>query len=324
MEEARSETPAMRKCAVVGIVGRTNSGKSSLINQMVGEKVSIVSPVQQTTRNTIRAILTEDRGQLVFRDTPGLHKAESTLGTLMNRMARAASAGTDVLCVVFDASKMPQLEDDGWMRRVVHEESAVVFVLNKADRFRTSGDGKADAKSPETVQKFHELWRQIQEEKKSDKAVTWIETCALTPKGVQPLLDKLFELALPSEELLFPEDIVTDYPRKLAISDVIREKFLQRLHDEVPHELGIKIDQIEESPKKWDVNVTIYVNRPSQKFIVIGTKARTLKFVRERAEPELSDMFGVQVRLYLWVKIERDWMKNFWLLREMGYAGSLQ
>ena len=97
------------RCAVVGIVGRTNSGKSSLINQMVGEKISIVSPVQQTTRNTIRGILTEPRGQLVFRDTPGLHKAESVLGTLMNRMARAASAGVDVLCVVCDASRTPHL-----------------------------------------------------------------------------------------------------------------------------------------------------------------------------------------------------------------------
>ena len=153
--------------------------------------------------------------------------------------------------------------------------------------------------------------------------MTWIETSALSKAGVKPLLDALFARALPSEELLFPEDIVTDYPRKLAIADVIREKYLQKVTDEVPHELGIKIDQIDESEKLWEVVVTVYVNRPSQKLIVIGKNGRTIKFVRQEAEKELSEVFGVKVSLDIWVKIEKDWMKNFWLLREMGYAGRL-
>lgn len=321
IQELEAKGPAPYKCAVVGIVGRTNSGKSSLINQMVGEKISIVSPVQQTTRNTIRGILTEDRGQLVFRDTPGLHKAESVLGTLMNRMARAASAGVDILCIVFDASRTPHLEDDGWMRRAVNEEAPVLFILNKKDRFERHSDDANPV--PLSVERFHELWERIKAEKKSPKEVTWIETSALSKAGVKPLLDALFARALPSEELLFPEDIVTDYPRKLAIADVIREKYLQKVTDEVPHELGIKIDQIDESEKLWDVVVTVYVNRPSQKLIVIGKNGRTIKFVRQEAEKELSEVFGVKVSLDIWVKIEKDWMKNFWLLREMGYAGRL-
>lgn len=320
-QEPEAKGPAPYKCAVVGIVGRTNSGKSSLINQMVGEKISIVSPVQQTTRNTVRGILTEDRGQLVFRDTPGLHKAESVLGTLMNRMARTASAGVDILCIVFDASHSPRLEDDGWMRRAVNEDEPILFVLNKKDRYERHVDDEHPV--PLSVERFHELWERIKAEKKSSKEVAWIETSALSPAGVKPLLDALFARALPSEELLFPEDIVTDYPRKLAIADTIREKYLQVVTDEVPHELGIKIDLITETEKAWDVTVTVYVNRPSQKLIVIGKNGRTIKFVRHEAEKELSEVFGVKVNLDLWVKIEKDWMKNFWLLREMGYAGGI-
>ena len=110
-----------KKVAVVGVVGRTNAGKSTLVNRLVGEKVSIVSPVEQTTRNTIRGIVADPRGQLVLLDTPGLHKAVGHLGTLLNRMARRSSAGVDVLCVVFDASQEPQLEDEGWMRRVAKD-----------------------------------------------------------------------------------------------------------------------------------------------------------------------------------------------------------
>ena len=133
--DSNSSSGSGTKAAVVGVVGRTNAGKSTLVNQLVGEKVSIVSPVEQTTRNTVRGIVADPRGQLVLLDTPGLHKAVGVLGRLLNRMARRSAAGTDILCVVFDASEEPQLEDVGWMQRVARERpERVVFVLNKADR----------------------------------------------------------------------------------------------------------------------------------------------------------------------------------------------
>ncbi len=298
-----------KRCAVVGIVGRTNTGKSTLLNRMVGEKVSIVSPVVQTTRNTIRGILTDDKGQLVFIDTPGLHKSQGTLGTLMNRMARQASAGVDLLLVVFDGGSRPHLEDDGWMRRALHAEQPVIFALNKSDQ------------SPFYEEAFKDLWQGIQAEKQIQRDVMWVKTSAIHPAGAVDLVDLLYTLAKPSEEYLFPEDIVTDYPRKLAIADVIREKFLARLHDELPHELGVKVEQIDEMSGAWTVSATVYVNRNSQKGIVIGPKGRTLKYVKQCAEPELSDVFGVKVSLELWVKVEKEWMKNFWLLQQMGYAG---
>lgn len=303
-----------QKAAVVAVVGRTNAGKSTLVNNLVGEKVSIVSPVEQTTRNTVRGIVADERGQLVLVDTPGLHKAVGALGKLLNGMARASSAGADILCVVFDAAEEIQMEDDGWMNRVIKEYGTtggkVIFVLNKRDRKPWHGD------------EFRALWREKAAAANITFSPTWVETDATTARGADALLDALFDVAEVGEPL-FPEDIVTDYPRKLAIADVIREKFLPLVFNEVPHELGIAVKNIEEGNGSWNVEVSIYVNRDSQKGIVMGKGARNLKTVRKAAEPELSEMFGVKVHLQLWVRTESNWMKNPRLLAEMGYQGKV-
>ena len=298
---------------MVGVVGRTNAGKSTIVNRLVGEKVSIVSPVEQTTRNTIRGIVEDPRGQLVLLDTPGLHKAVGPLGKLLNGMARATSSGVDILLVVFDAAHEPQLEDEGWMRRVVKEApEKVVFVLNKCDR------------APFYESMFRDLWKNIVSETSQDsqRSPVWVVASGIRAKGCDALMDALFELA-EAGPALFDSDIVTDYPRKLAIADVIREKLLHYLHDEVPHEVGVAVVNLVESARRgWEVEATIYVNRASQKGIVIGPAAANLKAVRRSAEPELSDMFGVNVHLELWVKVVPGWMKNNRLLSEMGYLGS--
>ena len=309
--EVMAETVQERKAAVVGVVGRTNAGKSTIVNRLVGEKVSIVSPAEQTTRNTIRGIVEDSRGQLVLLDTPGLHKAVDSLGRLLNGMARASSAGVDILLVVFDAAHEPQLEDDGWMRRVAKETPAkCVFALNKSDR------------SPFYETMFRDLWQDIRKSTGSAAEPKWVTISGIKKGGCDALADTLFALAEPGPAL-FPEDIVTDYPRKLAIADVIREKLLQRLRDEVPHEAGVTVTEIDERRQgTWEVSATIYVNRPSQKGIVIGPGARMIKEVRMSAEPELSDMFSVRVHLSLWVKVVPNWMKNNRILAEMGYLGS--
>ena len=302
------EKPA-QKVAVVGIVGRTNAGKSTLVNALVGEKVSIVSPVEQTTRNSVRGIVSDPRGQLVLIDTPGLHKAVGPLGRLLNGMARASSAGTDILCVIFDASHAPQLEDEGWMARVAREKPAkCVFVLNQCD------------KNPVFETMYRDSWAAAV--KGADIAPVWIKISALTGEGLPELSDILFGMAEEGPPL-FDDDIVTDYPRRLAIADVVREKLLARLFQEVPHEIGVAVKDIAERKGAWNVSVMVYVNRPSQKGMVIGAGGKTLKFARKAAEPELSEMFGVKVHLELWVKVEQNWMKNDRLLTEMGYKGAL-
>ena len=325
----------MAKVAVVGVVGRTNAGKSTLVNALVGEKVSIVSPVEQTTRNTVRGIVADPRGQLVLLDTPGLHKAVGTLGTLLNRMARRSAAGTDVTCVVFDASQEPQLEDIGWMQRVAKERPAkVVFVLNKADRspffetmFRDAWEESSRVQRVQEVQGGTEGIDPSLEPLNSGTLEpvlkpVWVKCIASTPGGAKSVLDALFDLAEEGERL-FDDDIVTDYPRKLTIADSIREKYLAKLHQELPHELGVIVRKLKDEGSRWCVEAEVLVNRASQKPIVIGRSAATVKYVRKCAERELSDVFGVKVELEIWVRVEPDWMKNQKLLAEMGYLGEL-
>ena len=328
----------MAKVATVAVVGRTNAGKSTLVNALVGEKVSIVSPVEQTTRNTIRGIVADPRGQLVLLDTPGLHKAVGTLGTLLNRMARRSAAGTDITCVVFDASQEPQLEDVGWMQRVAKEKpEKVVFVLNKADKspffekmFRDAwGEACGDSWSSELEveigvrsQGSGVRGQSGSSELEKGTIPLWVKSISTTEGGAKPVLDALFGFA-EEGELLFDEDIVTDYPRKLAIADVIREKYLAHLHQELPHELGIIVKRVVDEGSRWKSEAEVLVNRPSQKPIVIGRAASTIKAVRKAAERELKEVFGVSVSLELWVNVEPNWMKNQKLLAEMGYLGGL-
>ena len=345
----------MAKVAVVGVVGRTNAGKSTLVNRLVGEKVSIVSPVEQTTRNTVRGIVSDPRGQLVLLDTPGLHKAVGTLGRLLNRMARRSAAGTDITCVVFDAAQEPQLEDIGWMQRIAKEKpEKVVFVLNKADRapffegmYREAWED-ARRKTEDEGEDSRRETSDVEFSVSSLKSLTpvWVKSIATTEGGANAVLDSLFDFAEEGEPL-FDDDIVTDYPRKLAIADSIREKYLAKMHQEVPHEMGILVKKIKESKSKvvveqrnvkdsaarlglqtaarpvWEVDVEVLVNRASQKPIVIGKGAETVKYVRKCAERELSDIFGVKVALEIWVRVEPNWMKNERLLAEMGYLGEL-
>jgi GTP-binding protein Era len=308
MNEQEINFEGVGRAGIVAIVGRTNVGKSTLLNHVLEEKVSIVSDTVQTTRNVIRAILTEPRGQVVFLDTPGIHKAQGELGKNLNKAARSAIQGVDALLLVLDASTKPELEDDGWFRRITREaELPCIIALNKSDRkVDRSGEYKA-------------MWEEIKEDRQSDKEVTWLRVSALQGDGMPELLSRLFE-SVPEGEPLFPDDILTDYPRKLNIADVIREKLFHRLHDELPHAVAVWVEEIDEQEKKWNVDVSIYVERHSQKGIVIGEKGRLLKWVREQAEKELYEMYGVRFKLKLWVKVEKNWRKNFWILKKLGYA----
>ena len=297
----------MGKAGIVSIVGRTNVGKSTLVNHLLGEKVSIVSDTVQTTRNLIRAILTESRGQVVFLDTPGVHKAKGDLGKNLNKTARSAVDGVDAILLVLDRSKKPELEDDGWFRRIARENVPCIIAFNKSDLHY---DRSADYKT---------LWDEIKVEKESDTEPVWTSVSALHGDGMPALLDTFFEI-MPVGPALFPDDVLTDYPRKLNIADVIREKLFYRLHDELPHAVAVWIEDIDEQEKKWVVDASIFVERHSQKGIVIGDKGRQLKWVREQAEKELYEMYGVRFKLKLWVKVEKNWRKNFWMLKKFGYA----
>ncbi len=306
MEAKEGQGP---RAAMVAVVGRTNSGKSTLVNRLVGEKVSIVSGMEQTTRNRIRAILTEPRGQLVFLDTPGAHKAENELGALMNKMARGAGQGADALAVVFDGAAPVRLEDEGWMARAAFSEAPAFFVLNKAD---AAGFDPAP---------FRAAWARLCAEKGVAREIPWLEVSAETGAGCEALVGRLFALAPACAALPFPEDIVSDFPRKLAIADIIREKLIRRLFQEVPHQLGVRVERIDERPDgSWEIFATLLVNRPSQKGMVIGNKGRTLRAMRRAAEPEIAEAYGLPgCKILPFVRVEPNWFKNHFILKELGY-----
>jgi GTP-binding protein Era len=299
--------PRPQRAGVVAVVGRTNVGKSTLLNALLGEKVSIVSDTVQTTRNVIRAILTEERGQIVFLDTPGIHKAEGDLGKNLNKMARSAIGGADAVLLVLDASTKMWQEDEGWMRRLMKDNTPCVILLNKTDL----GTGH--------LEEYKQCWRDVAAEKESGLEPVWIEGSALEGGGLTELSSALFE-RVPEGPHLFPEEILTDYPRKLNMADVIREKYFDRLTDELPHCLAVWIEDIEETPARWNIHAMVYVERHSQKGIVIGSKGRLLKSVQYQSEKELEEMYGVKMKVKLWVKVEPNWRKNFFFLKKLGYA----
>lgn len=302
-----SEKPEPR-AGMVSVVGAANAGKSSLINRVMDEKISIVSPVAQTTRNLVRAIHTEARGQLVFLDTPGVHKARREINKRMNKVARAAVGGTDAVMLVIDRSEAPALEVEGWFRKLLVPESPpILVVLNKADR----AENHAAA--------IRELHARVAGDQSAAPSVEWHETSAETGAGVEALTDRLFALSPPGPPL-FPEDIVSDFPRKLAIGDMIREKYFLRLRQELPHSIAVWVEHLIEDDHEWRVEAHVYVRQNSQKGMVIGNKGRLMKAVRDEAARDIAAAYGVRVKLTIVVKVLKDWDKNFWILRKLGYA----
>ena len=293
---------------MVAVVGRTNAGKSTLVNRIIGEKISIVSPVVQTTRNVVRGVLTDARGQLVLIDTPGLHKSQSSLCTLMNKHARAAAEGVDVILLVVDGSKEPRLEDEGWMRRLFFSEVPCIIALNKSD----------EGVLLEAYQACWEALRAENAEAPKHEPI-WQAVSAKTGEDVEALETVLFG-QLPPGPMLFDAETLSDYPQKLAVADVIREKFFLTLRDELPHSVGVKVEAIEPLPAGgFVVRATVYVQRYNHKGIVIGPKGRGLRSVRRMAETDLVKLFEQPVTLDMWIKVEKNWDQNFFLLKQMGY-----
>lgn len=302
MDVADQSSNIAFRCGIVALVGRANVGKSSLLNAILRDKVSIVSPVAQTTRNMVRAVHSEARGQLVFMDTPGVHKARYDLGRIMNRTARAAVEGADVALLVLDPSTPLRDEDEGWMRKLARADLNLILVLNKRD----------------LDWPFENAYRDAWERCRGQTNALWMTLSAAQKSGVDELIAVLFD-AVPLGPALFPDDMLTDFPRKLSIGDVIREKYFNVLRDELPHDLAVRVGDIIERKDGWTVYADVLVNRPTQKGIVIGHKGRLLRKVKREASAELTQMFDCDVKLELWIKVEKNWSKNHWILKQLGY-----
>jgi len=309
-KELISSIPTDTRAGIVAVIGRANVGKSTLVNTLIEEKVSIVSPVAQTTRNRIRGIWTEARGQLVFMDTPGVHKATHDLGRVMNRMARTSADSADIILLVLDATASPWMEDEGWMRRISGANTPLILALNKIDAITPRSDQR---------ETHHMLWNRMQKAAGQSVAVRWLDISAKTGSGLDTLRRLLLDL-VPPGPLLFPENMLSDFPRKLMIADIVREKLFRVLKDELPYAIAVHITTLDEARSGWTIQGDILVNKPSQKGMVIGKKGRLLNAITHESEQELSEIYEQKVSLRLWVRVRQNWARDTALLQQLGYT----
>lgn len=294
------------RCGFVAVVGRTNVGKSTLVNGLVGEKVAIVTPKPQTTRNVIRGILNEDRGQMVFLDTPGLHKAKTRMNQTMVRLALDSMEEVDAVLWMINASESWRPEEERLAERVKSVRAPLVLALNQVDKVRDKS----------------QLLPLMADLGKRFPGAPLYPLCALDPGDYPGLLDLLFPL-LPEQEPLFPPELYTDQPERQLAAEVVREHVFTRTRQEIPHCVGVLIESFDEATEeggKVTIHCAILVERDSQKPILIGHGGQTLKAIGMAARKELQQLLGCGVELRLFVKVRPDWRENASVLREMGLA----
>jgi GTP-binding protein Era len=290
------------RCGLVAVIGRPNVGKSTLINAVMGRKVSIVTAKPQTTRHRILAVHTTDEAQIVFVDTPGLHrKAGKAMNRLMNRTAAHALADADVVLFVSDATRWTD-EDDDVLKRLKKVRAPVLAVINKVDRVAPK-------------EKLLELIAAMAARREFAEIVP---VSALKRDNLDGLM-ALLPGFLPESPPLFPEHMHTDRSREFHAAELIREKLTLMLHQELPYGLTVQIERYLEDDKGVTINAIIWVERDSQKGIVVGKGGAVLKRVGRAARLELSEQLGRRVHLELWVKVKSNWADSEKDLAGFGY-----
>jgi GTP-binding protein Era len=305
VKKKKTNQPEMRS-GFVAIVGRPNAGKSTLLNRLVGQKVAIVTSKPQTTRNRIQGIVTRPEGQIVFIDTPGLHVADSALGRQMMREVSAAIEGIDVLLLMVDASHALPHSDELLIQRAQRFGGRTVLVLNKVDKV-------PKAKLLPLIEAFS----------KAQEFAAIVPISAMKGEGCGELVAEIVRL-LPVGPPHFPEDQVTDQPERFLASEIIREKAIQTTYHEVPYALAVEIDKWEAGPKLLRIEATMYVERDSQKKILIGHKGDMLKKIGTAARRELEELLETKIFLGLFVKVAPNWRENPQRVRDLDWHSQLE
>ena len=291
----------MKKTGFIAIVGRANVGKSTLLNAMLGEKISIVSKKPQTTRNRIMGILTKGDNQFVFVDTPGMHKPKTTLGTYMVKAINGAVADVDAAILVADASYLPGEIEKKLIEKLRGLDLPILLVLNKTDL-------ATPAQIAETITAYAAL----------GEYASVIPLCAMKNDGIAIVLDEA-EKVLPEGDFIFDEDELTDQPERQIASEVIREKILRTTDDEIPHGCAVVIEEFKESRDMVKIRAEIYCERESHKRILIGKGGATLKTIGSYAREDLEKFFGVKIYLDLWVRVKENWRDKPSAVYDFGY-----
>jgi len=283
------------------IVGKPNTGKSTMLNAILGEKIAIVSDKPQTTRNRLTGIKTLPEYQIVFIDTPGIHKPQHTLGEIMVRNAMESVGGVDVV-IIMVLPKMPVESDLEMITEVRKHNDKCILVINKIDTV------KKDTLLP-VISRYTELF--------SFKDV--IPVSALFADGVDRLLDTV-KSYLPEGEMLYPDDLATDQIERFMVAEIIREKIFLNTMDEIPHSVAVEIASWKEESDTGLIRIgaNIYVERDSQKGIIIGKNGAMLKKVGSQARKDIEDLLNIQVFVSLWVKVKKNWRKDAAFMKEIG------
>ena len=293
----------MFKSGFVTIVGRPNVGKSTLLNEIMGEKLSIVSNKPQTTRNNIQTILTGDDYQLVFVDTPGIHKPKHKLGEYMVNVAEKTLKEVDVILWLVEPSTFIGAGEQHIAEQLKDINVPVILVINKIDTVKK-----------EEILVFIDAYRKILD------FAEIIPASALRDKNADEIVESIFKY-LPQGPQYYDEDTVTDQPMRQIVAEIIREKALHALNEEIPHGIAVTIEKMKErkNGKITDIEATIICERDSHKGIIIGKQGSMLKKIGSNARYEIEQMLEMKVNLQLWVKVRKEWRDSDLLLKNYGY-----
>ncbi len=292
-----------QKSGFVAVCGRPNVGKSTLMNHLIGQKIAITSNKPQTTRKQIRTIYTDARGQVIFLDTPGIHKPKNQLGRYMDEAAYSTLEQSDLILWLVEPGETVGKGDTEIQNRLKASGKPVILVINKTD-----------LASRELVQKTEEVYGGLMDFAAIQKV------CALRGVRTKELMDTIFGL-LPYGPMYYDEDSVTDETMRQIAAEIIREKALRDLRDEVPHGIAVLIDSMKERPdgSLMDIEASIICEKDSHKGIVIGRGGEMLRRIGSDARPDIEEMCGMHVNLKLFVKVRKDWRDNPTYLRSFGY-----
>ncbi|CAD2075578.1 GTPase Era [Jeotgalicoccus aerolatus] len=291
------------KSGFVSIIGRPNVGKSTFMNKVLGQKVAIMSDKPQTTRNKIQGVYTKDKAQMIFIDTPGIHKPKHQLGEHMMKVARNTLRETEVILFIINAAEEIGRGDEFIIDMLKNTKTPIILVLNKIDLIHPD-----------------ELIKQIEVYKDKLEFSDVVPISALQGNNIDRLLS-VIESHLPEGPMYYPEDRITDHPEHFIVSELIREKALHKLSQELPHAIGVEVLKMkgDDEGGKVKVEALIYVERESQKGMVIGKGGKMLKEIGREARKDIENLLGSKVYLELWVKVQKDWRNKPTFIRSLGY-----
>ena len=293
-----------KKSGFVTLIGRPNVGKSTLMNQLIGQKIAITSNKPQTTRNRIQTVYTSDKGQIVFLDTPGIHRAKNKLGEYMVNVAERTLREVDVVLWLVEPSTFIGAGERHIAEQLARVRTPVLLVINKIDTVKK-----------EEVLSFIDAYRKILD------FAEIVPVSALKGTNKETLIDLIFRY-LPYGHMFYDEDTVTDQPMRQIAAELIREKALKLLDEEIPHGIAVSIDIMKQRSRGsiWDIEATIVCERDSHKGIIIGKGGAMLKKIGSTARFEIEKMLGCRANLKLWVKVQKNWRDSDFLMKNFGYT----